>query len=619
PGGGASAGRLTSRRAAPRPQGAAQVRVLANDRVISEFRPGAGFQEASFAVPPNVFQSGTLLVTLESDSFSQPPDARDLGLQVDALEYRAVSRPVLPDLRLLWLLGLTPLIYYAARGWAGNAWAAAFIAGAGIAIEAVALALARVPTLWFAEAIFWALTLALVLGFLLERVLRAYTPALTTRTIRLLYAAALAAFAVRMVLASGPGFIVDTQDYVVWSYKTVAFGLGSAYSAVNGLWVADQSPGLVYLLHAMGSIYQRVFAPDFLYPAVGGDPALRSLSTNPAVLADPVQRALLRMPSLLADALTGIALFAAARKATSERRAWLVTFGFWFNPAVLWNGAYWGQMDAVHAFLILIVFLLLDARRTALAFFVFGAAALTKPQALIFGPLLVLWAWREARLRGLVTAALAGAAGAALVVLPMIVAGGGSGMLAYFADTVGHHPVLSANAHNLWWFLRYGDTSLADTTRVISGLPLSYRALGLLLFAAAYAAALVRGWRMDRAGFPALGAFIAFAFFMLPTEIHENYGYALLPLLALSVARDRTWLPFYLAVTLTMVVNYALSDPGVLAWLGVSDPAAQLALPAELNAAANTLVFAAWALLWIPWRKMGLSRMLPARNKSVPA
>jgi hypothetical protein len=178
----------------------------------------------------------------------------------------------------------------------------------------------------------------------------------------------------------------------------------------------------------------------------------------------------------------------------------------------------------------------------------------------------------------------------------MLLVGGGSGMLAYFMDTIGHHPILSANAHNLWWFLRNGSIDLPDTSELVPGIPFTYRQASLILFGVFYLAILLKAWRSARVDYFVLGAFAAFAFFMLPTEIHENYGYALLPLLAIAMSRDKAWVAFYIAVSATMVLNYATSDPPLFSLLGIADPATQLALPRELNALANTAIFAVWAL-----------------------
>ncbi|MGB8648855.1 MAG: glycosyltransferase 87 family protein, partial [Anaerolineae bacterium] len=618
-------GVLTVYLAAPRPSGQAHVQVLGNGQLLGEIQPDGEFRAYSFPVTrATIGVDGNLIVTLAGDTFTQPPDDRALGLQIDSARFQSQGL-TLPAPAALYLIFLTLLLFAVGWMWSGNMILAAIVAEISIPVQAFLLVVARAETIWFSGSLLWFSLGILFAAWLLSYLLRRLTPAISPRTVRLLFAVMALALGVRMIFAVGPGFIVDTQDYVVWAYKTVTYGLGSAYTSPDGLWIADQSPGLVYILHTMGNIYHAVFSPDFLYPGIAGDPALRGLTTNPAALADPVQRTLLRVPALVCDLLTGALLFAMARQKRSERISWLVALGYWFNPAVLWNGAYWGQTDAIPALLVLLAFLLMENRRMGWAFFVIGAGAVTKPQAAVFGPLLLLWAARELLaayplrreyagriLRGIAPAVAGGAIGVVLVLLPMILAGGLDGMVAYFGDTVGHHPILSANAHNLWWVLKDGQIDLADTGRIDPNIPLSYRTLSLLLFGGFYLATLVKAWFARREDLFAIGAFVGFCFFMLPTEIHENYGYSLLPLLAVALTRNAKWLWVYLAVTVTMVLNYALSDPPVFAWLGIDDPVQQLALARQLNATANLLLFGAWSLYLLLGRTLHLRQAVPA-------
>lgn len=596
---GAQDGVLQVRYAAPRPQTRAQVQILANGTAVSNAAPGNDFQAYTFPITrAGIGLGGNLTVNLNSDTFTQAPDVRQLGLLVDSVRFAPSGAPVIPSPGVLFYLpALAVLVFFIAKVWSGSARIALVVSSTALVGGVVGLYLKRVETAYFVAPLFWFLLLSvgvsLALAFAFQQVGRALNaPVLAVRTLRLVLLVMVLALAVRMIFAVGTGYIVDVQDYVVWSYKTVTYGIGSAYVALDGLWTADNPPGMLYVFDGMGRLYRAVFAPDFLYPAVAGDPNLRALSDNVAVLADPVHRTLLRLPFLLADLITGALLFVVARKNLSERAAWLVALGYWFNPAVLWNGAYWGQTDALHSLLILAAFLLLNVRRVGWGFFVYGIAALIKPQATIFVPLLVLYAWRVGAWRGLVRAGVCGALGAGLMLAPMLVSGGAASMLGFFQNVAGFHPVISANAHNVWWLISGGQADVLDTRALFAGAPLSYRLTSLLLFGAVYLAVLWRGYRAATDEFFELGAFVAFAFFMLATEIHENHGYALLPLLAAALTRDTKLIALYVVLSVTMTLNYALHDPPVLE---------RLQLPASnvwqwLNALLNTIVLGAWAV-----------------------
>lgn len=614
---GAQDGVLKLRLAAPRPWATPRVQILANGLELTRNVSAGDLQELVFPIRRDVIGvGGDLYITLVSDTFTQPPDTRELGVLVDYARFESAGAPVIPSPHvLLSLAALTLLAYAVGRVWTGSARLAVGASVLVILLATGGMALARVETAWLVAPVFW-LGLVLFLGSVavavdlqaLSHLLNA--PVLRSRTLRLMFVVMVVAFAVRMIFAVTPGYIVDVQDYLVWSYKMVTHGLGSMYASLDGLWISDQPPGLNYVVYLGGWVYNAFFAPDFLYPGVSGDPALRAVTTNPALLADPAHRTLLRIPMLLADLVTGALIFTAARKNLSERAAWLVALAYWFNPAVLWNGAYWGQTDAIHSLLVLAALLALTVKRVGFAFFLVGIAAVTKPQALIFGPLLLLAAWRAAAWRGVARAVIAGALGVAVILLPIMLAGGTQGMLDFFLSAVGHHPILSVNAHNIWWIAFGGNIDIEDTLPVLAGAPLSYRTLSLILFGISYAAVLVKGWRAEVDEFFELGAYAAFAFFMLPTEIHENYGYALLPMLAVAVTRDRKLIFFYIAITVTMVANYALFDPPTYERLGLSNPDLELWLPRMANAIANAILFALWTVYLFArrWITFGDSR-----------
>jgi Gpi18-like mannosyltransferase len=264
-----------------------------------------------------------------------------------------------------------------------------------------------------------------------------------------------------------------------------------------------------------------------------------------------------------------------------------------------------------------LAFALVEVKRAGWGFLSLAIGGLTKPQAFVFGPLLLLRAFQNQKTRGVLFAGIGGALGVALALAPTVFAGALPGLVAHFLDTVGHHPILSANAHNLWWLVMRGNINVPDESILFAGL--SYRAVGLILLAGAYGLALLL---VILSGAKNLGsavkrffvaknapqndmlgrdvwlaaAYVGFAFFILPTEIHENYGFAVLALLAVAIAFEKRWevIALYAVLSVTMVVNYALYDPNVFALLGVSAPDAQLLNARWVNAAVNVVVFGAW-------------------------
>lgn len=596
---GSQKGVLTLRLAAPREVGT--IRVLANGELLKEVTPTQTFEDYSLRLD-HISLDGNLVVTLASATFTQPPDTRTLGIQLDSAQFVWADGFTLPaPMPAIYLLGLALVVEWFARVWANNAKVGMAASVLTLLLGAWGFAFERNATAWFIGPLFWTIMAMFAGAVLFARLLSRAFPHLggDGKSERVIFFVMLLALAVRMLFASNPGFVTDTQDYIVWTYKLVTYGLHTAYVPYEGLWIADQSPVLLYVIDLAGQVYRAVFAPDFLYPAVAGDPSLRALTTNPAALADPTLHVLLRIPFLLADILTGALVFALVHDRVSKGVAWVIALAYWFNPAVIWNGAYWGQTDALHTLLVVIAFVLLGSRRVGWAFIVVGVAAMTKPQSWIFAPLLLLLAYRDEKFRGVLRAAVGGIAGVVLSLAPMLLVGAGNSMLSYFLDTVGHHPILTANAHNLWWLLKPNEIDYPDTGAVFPNeLPwLSYRILSLALFGFFYVLACFKLWRAPNSRAWLLAAFAAFAFFILPTEIHENYGFAALALVAVAIPNSPRRLALIFAVlTLTMVLNYALSDPGVFARLGMSNPDVQLAGMRYANSVLAVLLFIVWVV-----------------------
>jgi Gpi18-like mannosyltransferase len=233
------------------------------------------------------------------------------------------------------------------------------------------------------------------------------------------------------------------------------------------------------------------------------------------------------------------------------------------NPVVIHDSAYWGQVDSIPTALVIACLLALIAHRWWLAALLQGLALLTKPQTLVIAPVVgavVLVALLRLRRRetgserkdlARLAVALAVACLGVAVILAPIVRGGALGALVdAYAGLGSQYPYLTLCAFNLWWFLTAGDpiasfgSSPRDDVAAIFGVTPKAIGIALLLVAAGFVLAAIVRRRGDRA-VVVLGALtMAMAFFCLPTEIHERYGYpisTLAILAALAVGRRYWW------------------------------------------------------------------------------
>lgn len=443
------------------------------------------------------------------------------------------------------------------------------------------------------------------LGLLLLGVL--FFGALTWLIARLIVSAslkrrdALLAFAVftlaallRLALDTGRGYEGDIAVYLALAWKTVHFGIHSAYLPVTDVPPPNNPPLLLYPFWLLGSLYQQFCSP--LFP--------------PPWLSDPgLLRFMLRLPSLIADLLAGALIFRALQRISFTFKASLVaTSAYLFNPALIFDSAYWGQTAAVHTLFMLLSLIATERRAYGWAGAALTAAVLTKPQALAIAPLIFVLVLRE---RGAFRFGAAASGAALLITAPFLLTGNIGSVLENYASVAEHHPFLAVCAHNFWWLISGGQGWLPDTIPVG---PLSARSAGLFLFACATLLSLIAVWR-DRHMMFLAAAYQSLAFFMLNTQIHENHLLPMFAPLVIAVALDRSACWLYGTLTLTALANMALHDPTLLMWLGYASDdvtaGSALALPRWLNAAAQTAFFIAFTLRLIRSLLRGFRPRLP--------
>jgi hypothetical protein len=254
-----------------------------------------------------------------------------------------------------------------------------------------------------------------------------------------------------------------------------------------------------------------------------------------------------------------------------------VSIAYWLNPAVILDAACLGYLDPLFVLPAVASLVAVACGWPMLAGALGAVAVLTKPQAVILAPALVVAAWSAwqrpiALGRTAAGAVVVGALGIAPIVL--------AGALPNFLQTMGRlgqHDMLSGNTCNLWWIVGYvmraaysvhdmgawaaftTPTKILTISRVVElGYP-NPRPIGMVLTAIACAWAL---WTVRRAPdlwiASALGAFLMHAYATLSAQVHENHLFAAVPLLALAAAGRRRFTPIFVAVSAIVALNLNL-------------------------------------------------------------
>jgi hypothetical protein len=329
--------------------------------------------------------------------------------------------------------------------------------------------------------------------------------------------------------------------------------------------------------------------------------------------AGPLAIVLVKLPSMLAWAAHVPLCLAGLRGPFGPRVAAIAALLMAVSPPLFVNAALWGQFDALASLAILAAVVALLNGRPVWAGIAIGVGLATKLLVIVAVPVLAVWAWRRHGARTLLAAVAAGLLAMAVLALPYVAGGAGRQVLAAYRGAVGYYPFRTVEAYNGWYladrvdiFLRGRPAAEARVdTRTLAG-PLTHRHLGLALFGACTAYLLAVLARQPTShGLVLVSTLQLFAFFMLPTQMHQRYlvPAAVLATLLAGWSRRAALLFAGLAVSATLnqgldlwraVLDHAVAtDPGAV----LNPPAVRGFLRAVASAVAlgNVGLFA-WAL-----------------------
>jgi hypothetical protein len=357
-----------------------------------------------------------------------------------------------------------------------------------------------------------------------------------------------------------------------WIGRILAHGLGNVYNPINGSVKAMHPPLNYYFLWVIGWVYRALH--------MTGSGQLDTTSVGLMMLV--------KLPNLLCDLLMAIIIFLVARRRFAFWIAAAICCLYWLNPAIIWEGGFVGQIEALQTLPILLAITLLSFARVELSWVFAVLAVLTKPQGLVVLPLIGLVSILTCRPAKLLGAAGLSLGTALIVLLPWVLNGRIMDVVHIYRNTIDTYPYWTLNAANIWSLaasvLRdtfaigdgagIGMTAISDSDNV-QWLPyLTYKQLGLAMFATAYAFALLCVLRKrDWLTLYLVSSFIFFAFFMLPTQITERYLFPFFPLFVMTLPIGATPLAIYLIASATFMLDLYMVFPltDVLPWHAVSN------------------------------------------------
>ncbi|OGK38356.1 hypothetical protein A3F03_01360 [Candidatus Roizmanbacteria bacterium RIFCSPHIGHO2_12_FULL_41_11] len=273
------------------------------------------------------------------------------------------------------------------------------------------------------------------------------------------------------------------------------------------------------------------------------------------------EAACFKLPAILADlGIAGVVYLFAKKLAPKNNWAKkLAVLSVLFHPTFFYNSAYWGQIDAIPLFFVLVAsYLLLFSSRYFTSAMFFIAAILVKPTALVFVlPYSVYFLWKFGWIKS-VRAFLLAQAVFILSFLPYI-----SNQNVIFYPYIAYlKKIMEAqslayitnNAFNFWMIVA-PPANIKDL--VISPLGISYKAIGYILFGIVGALAIhyMLIAKDKITVFIFANFFVAYGAVIFLTRMHERYWLLCLPFLLLFTLQNRHLWKWWIIISFISFLN----------------------------------------------------------------
>ncbi|MFI5322160.1 MAG: glycosyltransferase 87 family protein, partial [Thermodesulfobacteriota bacterium] len=342
--------------------------------------------------------------------------------------------------------------------------------------------------------------------------------------------------------------------WIGWGYQISAVGFGKFYEKY---W-CDYMPGYLYVLWALDNIHNAV----------------------PGIPTD----ILFKLPANLSDLGIAIVIFYSLKLITNPKNAMIASLVYFFNPASLSNSTFWGQVDSVHAFPILLSVYFGLREKFVLSGLFAALAFMIKPQSIAIFPLIgflallpVIRGGKKFDIRSFlpsVKIAITIFVTSIIITLPFI--WGKIDSLSYlfvgpidlirerFNETYDQYKYTSLNAFNFW-----GAAALWESDE-IKILGISYKTIGIVIFGTVYAVIMgllirfVTYSRNKESKDYAYCVFetitlILFTLFLFVTRAHERHLLPTIVFFTLITFRTRIFWYFYAIVSGVYVLNMTYS------------------------------------------------------------
>ncbi len=376
-----------------------------------------------------------------------------------------------------------------------------------------------------------------------------------TRKTAVLFAAVITLVTAIKILLSQTfyGHSSDMSLFSAWADLGANEPLSAFYGEMGKSYYVDYPPLYLYVLTFVGKIAKLFSVP------YGTDSYI----------------ALLKLIPILADTATVLLVYRLSSRELLWKQATFLSLLVLLNPAYILNSVFWGQIDGLYTLIIFWLIWSVYKKRYMQAVLAFTAGILTKPQMIIFLPLLGFWILldtitelRETGKSPSLLYALKGLLLSCLLVFVSAVPIFGLDVkrfIALYTDAAGQYPYASLNAAN--FFGAFG-LNWADINGTFLGI--SYQNWGFIgIILTSLFVGLGTIFSQNRSGVLILGGFTVMGIYMTAHIMHERYLFALVLILLVTyiVTKDKRMLFAFCGISvLTFVQNgvVLLNNEGII-------------------------------------------------------
>lgn len=355
-------------------------------------------------------------------------------------------------------------------------------------------------------------------------------------------------FVVRLLLIPVPGFKADIAFWKGWGLAVADKGI---------IWLVNNTnynypPGFAYILNLIGKIY-KLFADPYNISQYWMDNNFLYLFLFKLII--------------IASDIGIVYLIIKISEKLKMKWGKLLAVIFFLNPAVLFDGVIWGQVDQFGLFLFLGATYFFIDEKPKLASVVFTIAWLMKWQNILFIPIFYLFIYKKYSFNDLIRSLAVSLGTFAIITFPFWFQKEMASLFNLFTVNSNWFPWYSLNAFNGWWIASgLEGMKISDKTLVLG--IINAKQLGLLLFSFFYLIAALNIFLAKKEEtlkqFILSSTLVVFSFFHLLTQSHERYLFHLLGLvIILYLVKIEKNIKFItgliLAITVGMFFNMYIS------------------------------------------------------------